>query len=174
MDRPATGTRERLYGIIQPVVDRLGLELLAIELYGGNTRRGVLRLTIDKVGGVGISECTRVSRAISPLLDVEDPIAAAYDLEVSSPGMERPLQREADFRRFIGCNAKVRVVGMDSRRWMKGALALDSEGGLAIQTAEGLKSFAAVEVERANLELTLEQFMRMGEGLPPIPSGEAP
>ena len=168
----------RIRALAEPVAERLGLDLVAVEVFGG---RGVLmvRLSIDKVGGVGIDECTHFSRALSPVLDVEDPIIVAYTLEVSSPGMERPLQRASDFRRFQGCQIRVRLAGMDGRRWLKGKIQSVTDQSASageeviLQSTEGPRVFSVEEVERAYLELTMEQFTRMGQGLPPVPEEES-
>lgn len=182
--------QRRIRRIAEPVAERLGLEVVAVELYGGRGA-SVLRISLDKPGGVGIDECARFSRALSPVLDVEDPIRVAYTLEVSSPGMERPLQRARDFARFRGCSVRVRLAGMDGRRWLKGTIGGVAEpadgaqpagqaGGedveraeITLVTAEGPRMFGIGEVERACLELTMEQFNRMGQGLPPVPEQEA-
>ena len=176
--------QRRIRRIAEPVAERLGLEVVAVELYGGRGA-SVLRISLDKPGGVGIDECARFSRALSPVLDVEDPIRVAYTLEVSSPGMERPLQRAGDFVRFRGCSVRVRLAGMDGRRWLKGTIGGVAEpaggaGGedveraeITLVTAEGPRVFGIGEVERACLELTMEQFNRMGQGLPPVPEQEA-
>lgn len=174
MDARTHELRDRLRAIAEPTVERLGLELTAVEVYGGKTRRALVRLSVDRVGGVGIGDCARVSRAISPLLDVEDVIASSYDLEVSSPGTEPPLQREKDFRKYAGCQVRVRLFGMDSRKWIKGTLGRVADGQVTVQTVEGPREFFVADVDRANVELTAEQFARMGEGLPPIQEGETP
>jgi len=160
--------------LAEPVAERLGLELTAVEVYGGRTRRALVRLSVDKPGGAGIQDCARFSRGVGPLLDVEDLIVAAYDLEVSTPGMEPPLQREKDFLKYAGCTARVRLFGMDSRKWIKGTLGRVADGQATVNTVEGPRTFAIVDIDRANVELNAEQFARMGEGLPPNPEGETP
>jgi ribosome maturation factor RimP len=99
--------RERVMKIIEPVIDSLGIELDDVEL-GKMRGKALLRVTIDKDGGVSIDDCERVSREIEALLDVEDPIPYSYTLEVSSPGLDRPLRKPGDFTRFSG--HKVRIV----------------------------------------------------------------
>src|SRR5439155_26350574 len=83
---------EKVRQLAGPLAAQEGLELVDVEIGGGGGRQ-TLRLFVDKEGGVTLDDCTAVSRAVSPALDVEDPIARAYDLEVSSPGRERPLRR---------------------------------------------------------------------------------
>ena len=96
----------KVAGIIEPVIKSLGIELDRIEL---STERGrlILRVFIDKEGGVTINDCELVSREIGSILEVEDPIERAYDLEVSSPGIDRPLKRPEDFKRASGKKARV-------------------------------------------------------------------
>ncbi len=89
-----------------PIIDEAGFEQVDLELAG---RQGsyVLRLLIDKPGGVTINDCARVNRELSSLLDQEDPIPSRYTLEVSSPGLDRPFKTERDFRRALGKRVKV-------------------------------------------------------------------
>lgn len=163
----------RLRGLAEPVAERFGCELVAVELLGGPAGRGrILRVSIDKVGGVGIDECTRVSRALSPALDAEDLIPGAYDLEVSTPGQERPLQREKDFAYFAGCDVRIKLWGMDSRRRLKGRL-LGVEGGLVtVENEQGRHTLPLEDIERANLVLSLDQYARLGQGLHPTTEGD--
>lgn len=83
------------------VAEREGLELVGIDLLGRG-RRSILRVTIDREGGVTIGDCERMSRSLEAVLDVEDPIAGPYNLEVSSPGIDRPLTRAGDFVKNVG------------------------------------------------------------------------
>ena len=89
-----------------PIIDEAGFEQVDLELAG---RQGsyVLRLLIDKPGGVTINDCAKVNRELSSLLDLEDPIPSRYTLEVSSPGLDRPFKTERDFRRALGKRVKV-------------------------------------------------------------------
>lgn len=98
----------RLHGLIEPVVNALGYELVGIEQTSGG-RAAVLRIYIDQEDGITVDDCERVSHQVSGLLDVEDPIRGGYVLEVSSPGLDRPLFRKADFDRFSGSEVKVRL-----------------------------------------------------------------
>jgi len=100
-------TRKRIWDIVEPIISELGVELEDIEL-NRLKNRFLLRIYIDKDGGVTIGDCERVSREIEAILDVEDPIPGSYILEVSSPGLDRPLKRPKDFIRFSG--KKVRIV----------------------------------------------------------------
>lgn len=98
----------RLQALLEPVVTALGYELVGIEQVTGG-RRGLVRLYIDQPAGVTVDDCERVSRQVSAVLDVEDPIAGGYVLEVSSPGLDRPLYTPAHFARFAGRRARLKL-----------------------------------------------------------------
>ena len=101
---------ERATRLLEPVLERDGYELVEVEWLRAGPR-WTLRLYIDKPGGVGIEDCQLVSRTVDPILDAEDLIEPAYELEVSSPGVERPLRKPADFGRFAGQRAHVKAFG---------------------------------------------------------------
>ncbi len=94
--------------MLEPVVNALGCELWGIE-YIGQGKHSILRVYIDKEGGVNIDDCTQVSRQISSLLDVEDPISGEYTLEVSSPGLDRILFTLEQFKEYAGYHAKLKL-----------------------------------------------------------------
>lgn len=96
----------KVMGIVEPVVNSLGIRLDYLEII---RMRGklLLRIFIEKEGGVTIDDCEFVSREVGAILDVEDPIPASYVLEVSSPGLDRPLRDPKDFKRYIGKTARV-------------------------------------------------------------------
>ena len=93
--------RERLIALIEPVLTRLGYELVELE-YAAGRSQAVVRLFIDTPAGITVDDCERVSRDVAALLDVDDPIPTAYTLEVSSPGFDRVLRIPAHFERFVG------------------------------------------------------------------------
>ena len=108
--------------LFEPVVESMGYELVGVEFSGG-TSHGTLRVYIDREDGVNIDDCANISHQISAILDVEEPIQQAYDLEVSSPGLDRPLFKLADFERFSGQQVKIKMsTGLDGRRNFKGVL----------------------------------------------------
>jgi ribosome maturation factor RimP len=113
----------RLAEIITPAIEGLGFELVRVRLMGGRTR--VLQIMADRPeGGIGVDECGDISTAVSAVLDVEDPIEENYVLEVSSPGIDRPLTRLKDFEMWKGWEARVETSELiDGRRRFKGALA---------------------------------------------------
>lgn len=102
--------KDNVRRIIEPVINSLGIELDYIE-FGRMRRKGLLRVFIDREGGITIDDCELVSREIEAVLDVEDPIPYSYVLEVSSPGLDRPLKSIKDFKRYTG--RTVRVVTHD-------------------------------------------------------------
>ncbi len=111
-----------LWELLEPIVVDLGYELIEIE-YHPNPNYGVLRLYIDKDSGIEVDDCSAVSRQVSAILDVEDPVPGKFNLEVSSPGMDRPLRRLQDFQRFIGEVVKVKTgMPFDGQRNFKGQL----------------------------------------------------
>lgn len=99
---------EHLVKLIEPIVEGLGYECVGIE-YNPHPKNGLLRVYIDTENGVLLEDCTKVSHQLSGMLDVEDPIADNYQLEVSSPGTERPLFKVAHFEQFIGATVTVNV-----------------------------------------------------------------
>ena len=109
---------QKLQEMLQGAVEYLGCELWGIECQRAG-RFMTVRLFIDKDGGVGVDDCADVSRQVSAILDVEDPIADKYNLEVSSPGLDRPLFTLEQFQRYVGEDIAVhlRIPVLDRRKW---------------------------------------------------------
>jgi ribosome maturation factor RimP len=105
---------ERLRRAIEPVAAELGLELVDIEFQRSGPR-AALRVFVDRPGRVTLQECERLSRRLDPLLDAEDLIRGAFDLQVSSPGLDRPLRRPADFVRAVGERVRLRLRPLEGR-----------------------------------------------------------
>ena len=101
--------------IIEPTVRRLGYDLVAVEVIGARGNP-ILRVSIDKPGGISADDCALVSERVSPELDADDPFTTSYQLEVSSPGIDRPVQRMADFARFVGFRVRLRCSAGAVRR----------------------------------------------------------
>jgi ribosome maturation factor RimP len=113
---------DRLAGLVRPVVEGLGYELWDLE-YAPGRGNGFVRLYIDATAGITLEDCERVSRAVSELFDVEDPVPGHYTLEVSSPGLERTLRTAGQFARFVGETVFVELLApLDGRRRYKGSL----------------------------------------------------
>ncbi|WP_170755386.1 ribosome maturation factor RimP [Ruegeria lacuscaerulensis] len=127
----------RLAEIITPVIEDLGYELVRIRLMSGKTT--TLQIMADKPdGGIEVDDCAEISNAVSASLDVEDPILDAYTLEVSSPGIDRPLTRLKDFEMFEGYEAKIETAELiDGRRRFKGELAGIEGDEVLINIPEG-------------------------------------
>lgn len=118
-----TAIDRRLAEIIAPVIEDLGFELVRIRLQGGKT--ATLQIMADRPeGGINVDDCADISTAVSAVLDVEDPLEDAYHLEVSSPGIDRPLTRLKDFETFEGYEARLETnQPIDGRKRFKGVLA---------------------------------------------------
>ncbi len=118
-----TAMDRRLAEIVQPVIEGMGFELVRIRLMGGATR--TLQIMADRPeGGIEVDDCGEISTAVSAILDVEDPIEENYVLEVSSPGIDRPLTRLKDFEMWKGWEARIETTELiDGRRRFKGMLA---------------------------------------------------
>ena len=121
--RSAMQAQERkVNDILAPTVSALGYELLGVEI-AVRGARSLLRLYIDSAEGIGIEDCETVSRQVSGVLDVEDPLPGEYDLEVSSPGLDRPLFTIAHFKRFVGERVRIRLDhALEGRRNFSGRL----------------------------------------------------
>lgn len=152
---------EDLRNLIEPVVQDHGCELVDVESRTGSSRASLLRVTIDRPEGdgrVGVERCAEISREIGTQLDVSDAMPGAYNLEVSSPGLDRILSREKDFAAACGQEIKLKTRRpVDGRRKFKGRLIEFSDGTavLAIDGEEFRVPFA--EIEKAN---SMYQFTR--------------
>ena len=113
---------KRVFELVEPVTDYNNMELVLVEFVKG-PRGNTLRLVLDKEGGITLDDCTRISRIVSDLLDVHDPVPGSYNLEVSSPGINRPLVKEKDYKRFSGEKVFVQTQEpIEGRRRFKGLL----------------------------------------------------
>jgi ribosome maturation factor RimP len=147
----AAALRERLFALIEPLLARLGYELVELE-YAPARGRGALRLFIDKPEGVGLDDCERASREVSALLDVEDPIAGAYTLEVSSPGDDRVLRTRAHFDRFVGSRVHVELTAPRAgRRRYTGTLRSVADDGVVLEVDRVSVNVAFREIGSARL-----------------------
>ena len=138
--------------LFEPVVESMGYELVGVEFSGGVTY-GTLRVYIDHKNGVNIDDCASISHQISAILDVEEPIQQAYDLEVSSPGLDRPLFKVADFERFSGQAVKIKMtVGLDGRRNFKGVLMGVTDSRFIVVEVDGeVYQLPLADIGKANL-----------------------
>lgn len=133
---------QKLNELLQPLVEDLGYEFIGLE-YNPNPKHSVLRIYIDHENGVGIQDCETVSRETAALLDVKDPIRSRYNLEVSSPGLDRPLFTPAHYSEFIGSEVQINLYGpQDGRRKFSGPILSAGE--------------SSVNIEQDGSEVTLE------------------
>ena len=151
-----TDKADEIAALLSPTVSSLGLELLGIE-YLPAPGGAVVRLYIDVPAGeserhVGIDECEAVSREVSAQLDVEDPISGNYTLEVSSPGIDRPLFGAAQFARFVGENARVMLkLPQDGRRRLQGRIARVDGSTIAFALDAGEFAVDAANIDKARI-----------------------
>ncbi len=138
----------QIEGIVQPVLRDHGLELVDIE-WQPRRPRGILRVFVDKPGGVSIANCERVSRELGDLLDVADWMTHAYDLEVSSPGLERQLRTDREFRWARGRRVRCWVAGGQETR---GRLVDADAARLVVETENGPVELPRAEVTKARLD----------------------
>jgi ribosome maturation factor RimP len=154
----------RVREIAGRVAAERGLELVHVEMAGG-ALAPIVRLFIDKPGGVTHQDCSEVSTHVGTVLDVEDFISAAYTLEVSSPGLERGLYGRADFERFAGRAAKVRTRGaVGGQRNFRGRIiSVEGDDVLFDDKTTGRVRLPLSEVAKANLEIDVEEEFRLAE-----------
>ena len=144
---------EKVFSIINPIVFDMGYELLGID-YVASGKNSVLRLYIDCEEGVGVNDCETVSRQVSAIMDVEDPINGQYNLEVSSPGIERPLFVIAHYQRFLGYDVRLRTYRpIDGKRNFTGCIGSVGETSNTIEliTELGPVNLDIGLIEKANL-----------------------
>jgi len=144
---------DRVRAIADPIVSNEGMELVEIE-YRREATGWVLRLYLDKEGGITLSDCTHISQEIGRILDVEDFILAPYTLEVSSPGLRRPLKKEKDFIKYSNSLIKVKTIDpIRHQRQFKGKLLGISGNLIEIETDGEVFQILLSNVAKANLEI---------------------
>ena len=170
----APGPARPLLGLIEPLVESLGFALLRIRMTGDDGKMVVQVMAENAEAGLKIEECEAISHALSDMLDVENPIAGAYALEVSSPGVARPLTRAVDFDRWAGHEAKIGLrEGVDGQRRFRGLVQGFADGEALLEVAlEGFDTpqvlgFALGNIAEARLvpdEDALTQSLRAAKG----------
>jgi ribosome maturation factor RimP len=142
----------RITALAEQIAASMGMEIVLLEIKGDGNH-SVVRTFIDQPGGVTLDDCERFSKRFSVSLDVEDWIPFSYVLEVSSPGVNRPLVKEADFQRFCGKNIKVRTRDpIEGQKNFKGKIVGVTEGRLELEVAPGKQiEIALMDIEKANL-----------------------
>ena len=151
-----TAIDRRLAEIVRPVIEGMGFELVRLRLMSGKTR--ILQIMADRPdGGIEIDDCGEISTMVSAVLDVEDPLEEAYVLEVSSPGIDRPLTRFKDFDAWEGYEARLETTELiDGRRRFKGTLAGTEADEVLIEIEEGTIGLKFEWLSDAKLVLTDE------------------
>ena len=154
--KTTSNTLHRLRELLEPSVDALGYELVQLEFSSG-----VLRVYIDAPGGIRVDDCAKVSRRLSAVLDADDAVDAEYSLEVSSPGLDRPLVRPAHFQRFCGHLARIVMKrnapdfpGLAQRRKFCGRLVEASEHCVVLEVDGESVELAYADIDSARLEPT--------------------
>ena len=151
----ASAVRDKLLGVLEPLVEQLGYELVDIE-WASAPRSGLLRIYLDlpagREGHIGIEDCEKVSREVSALLDVEDPVPGAYTLEVSSPGFDRVLRKPPHFSRVVGERVWLELqLPRDGRRRFTGTLVRVTDTGVELEVDGAPVQVAFTEIGKARL-----------------------
>jgi ribosome maturation factor RimP len=144
--------------LVEPTLKAMGYELVRVQ-FSGASHRPTLQIMAERQDRrpMAVEDCTEISRMISALLDVEDPVPGAYELEVSSPGIDRPLLRPSDFERFAGFEARLELrQPIEGRRRFRGRLAGLAEGCVRLVEPAGEYSLPIEEISKAKLVLTDE------------------
>lgn len=162
---------KRILALVDPQASGLGMEIVRVRMMGG--KRPILQIMTEKAGGAptDVEDCARLSRAMSDVLEADDPINDRYTLEVSTPGIDRPLTRPQDFARWIGQAAKLELIRpLDNRRKFKGVITGENNGTVTLQLDDESELEAEIgEMAKASLILTdkLIDAARNAGTLPP-------
>src|SRR5579884_358504 len=137
---------EQVRELVEPVVAASGLEVVDVEV-----RKGLVRLSVDRPGGVDLDAISAVTPDVSAVLDAHDPVPGHYELEVSSPGLERPLRTPEHFRRFVGSTVSIRTQpGVEGERRLQGTLVSADDEAVVVSPVTGdARRVAYTEIERA-------------------------
>ena len=144
-------TPGELQRLLEPTIERLGYELTDLDVRLGG-QGGLLRLTVDKPDGIDLDDCEKVSHAVSALLDVEDPVPGNYNLEVSSPGLDRKLTKVEHFQRFEGETLKVTMrFPIEGRRRFRGTLVSSDDENIVVEVDGESHSLPLTMIDTARL-----------------------
>ena len=155
---------------LSPLIEDLGYECVGVE-YISNPKNRVVRVYIDSPDGIDVDDCEKVSREISSWMDVEDPVSGEYSLEVSSPGIERPLFRPEHFEQFIGERAEIHLIGPlvneatgQRQRVFKGVIdrvmRADDGVNVVLKTEQGEHTLPLAQLARAKLKPDMEALLK--------------
>ena len=146
-----TGLEKQLHAMLESPVVALGYELVGLEFVRAG-QHSTLRIFIDHEDGITVESCAEVSRQVSAVMDVEDPITVAYNLEVSSPGLDRPLFTAEHYQRFIGREVIIVLkMAMQNRRKWKGVILSVQGETITIKVDGNEEAFALSNIAKANL-----------------------
>ena len=149
-------TQDELANLLEPTIERLGYELADLEVRLGG-KGGLVRVFIDKPDGIGLDDCEKVSLAVSAILDVEDPVPGNYDLEVSSPGLDRKLTKVEHFQRFAGETVKVQTrFPVEGRRRFRGTLVSSDDENIVVEVDGESHSLPLKTIDTARLVPVVE------------------
>jgi len=144
-------TGDELRELLEPAIERLGYELSDLEAKLGSGS-GVVRVFIDQPEGIDLEDCEKVSLAVSALLDVEDPLPGQYNLEVSSPGLDRKLTKTEHFQRFSGETVKVQMrFPIEGRKRFKGTLVSSNDENIVVEVDGESHSLPIATIDTARL-----------------------
>jgi len=147
----------RVEKMIEPALADMGFELVRVQIFG--SRKPTLQIMADRAdeSPMTVEHCAEISHAVSALLEVEDPIRDAYTLEVSSPGIDRPLVRPRDYERFAGNEARIEMHGLiDGQRRFQGRILEFADGVVRLDTKGGEMELPIDDIQHAKLVLTDE------------------
>ena len=153
----------KVSSIVGPVMDRMGYDLVRLR-YGGGRKKTLQIMAERRGGGMELDDCAEISKAVSAVLDVEDPIKEGYTLEVSSPGIDRPLTRLADFETWAGHVARLETARpLDGRRRFRGTIGKVSGDRILLETQDGPIELAFELLSSARLVIT-DELMQVSDG----------
>ncbi len=145
---------QKIEQIIEPSLEDMNIEVVQINYYGAG-KRNVLQILLDRTDDqkISVKDCEKASKTVSALLDVEDVIKSAYNLEVSSAGISRPLNKPAHFKRFIGSPVKVTTTDLiNDRRRFSGELMNATDNEIELKTEDQTLSIRYIDIEKAKID----------------------
>ena len=154
-----TAPLDQIQELAQRIIESEGLELVDLEFKTGK-KRSLLRIFVDKNGGVTLSDCENVSRQISAVMDVKDVINSAYILEVSSPGIDRPFKTDRDYERSLGKIVKIQYLEGGQSRTAIGKLLETNDQEIVIQQDSRMQTIRRDDIRKAHQEIVLPSHPR--------------
>jgi ribosome maturation factor RimP len=153
--------KKKLEELVQPLAVSQGLDLVELELHRSRRGRTILRLFLDREGGITLEEIARVSRMVAGLLDVYDLIPESYHLEVSSPGLTRPLKKPGDFQRYTGRLARITTrSALEGKQVFRGILQGLEDDTVCLKEGETVYRLPLPEIARARLDIDMKNNLK--------------